>query len=1027
MDSARRLWTSLVMSLLVLLGAASAYAQSSTTGSITGRVQATDASGVLPGVTVTAVHVPTGATYTVYTDEGGRYSIPNVRVGGPYTVNASLDGFQTTEVSGVTVNLGSATAVDIELPQAALAETIEVVAEAEQLINPNRTGAATQVSETQIATLPTVNRSLQDFARTNPYFTVDAGDAAATRVTVAGRNNRYNSIQIDGAVNNDVFGLADTGTPGGQADTQPISLEAVQEIQLVLSPYDVRQAGFTGGGINAITRSGSNEWHGAVFGTQRDESMVGEINGRKVSAFDSEQYGGRLGGPIVRDQAFFFVSGEMNSRENPSGVSADGNATTQFGNRPLAQRVGDVLRTTYGYDAGGLNEFVFETESDLLLAKIDWNAAPNHLLTFRHNYVDAFADRIESGSRPSTSVFSFDSHYYDFTSETNSTVLQLNSSFGSNLFNEARIGYQTVRDQRATTSPFPHVEVREAGTTIFAGINRFSHANALDQDILEITDDLTFLRGNHTITVGTHNEVFSFANLFIDSANGTYIFNTVDQLAAGTPSSYSIGFSTTGNNEVEFDAIQYGVYAGDQWRVNDSLTFSGGLRLDMPTFPDTPSRNPLMFSALGVDTSDVPERMMLWQPRLGFNWAPDTASQLRGGVGVFAGRTPYVWMSNNYQNSGVEFSLLTVTSNVPRFVPSQPPPAITATGAPELNAVDPDFEFPQVARATLAYDRELPWGIQATIEGVYSQALEDAYYTNENLVRSGTLPDGRPLYTRRDTRLGAVYMLRNTSEGDELNLSLQARKRFAMGLDIRANYRYAQADSLADLTSSRAVSNYRFSPQVDPFNPEVNTSIFEIEHRGMLAATYNFATGPVTHDLGLFFNVQSGAPVTYIFNSDVNSDFHGSSQNGNDPIYVPAGPNDVILAGGLTWDQVDAFLRSDDCLNSQRGQIYDRNSCSSPYVRQLDLHYGLGFDIAGTEIEVTADVLNLMNLIDEDEGLYYTTPFNAYNVFRATVDPATNKYRYEPGFTNAVRPGAQYSLHNDRSRWQARLGLKVSF
>ena len=1026
MDSARRRLTSLALSMF-LLGAASVQAQSVTTGNITGRVQGTDDMGVLPGATVTAVHVPTGTTYDVITDETGRFSIPNVRVGGPYTVTAVLDSFQTTQVTNLMVALGAATDVIIELPPSAVAETIEVVADADPLINPNRTGSATAVSQTQLETLPTVNRSIQDMARINPYFTVDAGDSSATRVTVAGRNNRYNTIQIDGAVNNDLFGLADTGTPGGQADTQPIALDALQEIQLVLSPYDVRQAGFTGGGINAITRSGSNEWHGSVYGTQRDEGMVGELDGREVSAFDSEQFGGRLGGPIVRDTAFFFVSGEMNTRENPSGVSADGNATTQFRNPALATSVANVLNTRYGYDPGGLGEFVFENESDLLLAKVDWNAAENHLVTLRHNYVDAFADRIESGSRSSSSVFSFEDHYYDFTSETNSTVLQVNSTFGSDLFNEARIGYQTIRDQRATGQRFPHLEIRDAGSTVFAGINRFSQGNSLDQDILEITDDLTWLMGNHTITVGTHNELFTFSNLFLDAAFGAWTFNSLAAFEANTPNAYAVGFSNTNRDDVEFDVVQYGLYAGDQWRMSDTFTVSGGLRVDIPTFPDTPSRNVLLDDALGIDTSDAPERMVLWQPRLGFNWSPGGNQQVRGGIGIFAGRTPYVWMSNNYQNSGVEFSNLSTTSGGPAFDPNGPAPRTSASFTPRIHAIDPDFEFPQVLRTTLAYDRELPWGVFATVEGVWSQAVKDAYYTNENLVQVGTLPDGRPRFARRDSRIDAVYMLQNTSEGEELNFSTQLRKRFDMGLDIRAQYAWGQSESLADLTSSRAISNYRFSPQVDPTNPQVNTSMFEIEHRGLLSATYNFATGPVNHDIGLFYNVQSGAPITYIFNTDINSDFHGSSGNGNDPIYVPAGPGDVLLEGGLTWEQVDAFLSADDCLNSQRGQIYDRNSCKSPYTRQFDLHYGLGFDVGPTEIEITADVLNLMNLIDEDEGLYYTTPFNAYNVFRARVDPATGKYVYQPGFTGAVTPGAQYALHNDRSRWQARLGLRVSF
>lgn len=1025
MDSARRRWTTLASSLLLLLGAASLQAQSVTTGALTGRVQATDDTGVLPGATVTAVHVPTGTQYVGVADESGRFNIPNVRVGGPYTVTAALDGFQTTQVSEVNVPLGAAANVLIELPPSALSETIEVVADADPLINPNRTGAGTSVSEAAIETLPTVNRSLQDFARTNPYFTIDAGDASATRMSVGGRNNRYNSIQIDGAVNNDVFGLADTGTPGGQADTQPISLDAIQELQLVVSPYDVRQAGFTGGGVNAITRSGSNQWHGSVYGTQRDESFVGELNDQKVSAFEYEQYGLRLGGPIVRDKAFFFVSGETNSRENPDGWAADGSAANQFRDPAFASAVRDVLRNQYGYDPGGLGEFVFNSESDLFLVKLDWNAAPSHLLTLRHNYVDAFADRQDNSVNSGRWVFS--DHTHDFNSETNSTVVQLNSTFGSSLFNEARIGYQTIRDQRVVGPFFPHVEVTGPGGVIaVAGVNRFSQANSLDQDILEITDDLTWIRGDHTFTIGTANQFFTFSNVFLDAFRGFYSFRSLADLQAGQATGgFAVGFSNTGSNAVEFDVRQYGLYAGDQWRMNDNLTLTYGLRVDMPTFPDSPTRNETLFSGLGIDTSDTPSSMLLWQPRLGFNWSPDGLQQVRGGTGIFAGRTPYVWISNNYQNNGIAFSNLSTGATVP-FNPNQAPPRTGTSFLPRIDAIDPDFEFPQVWRTTLAYDRELPWQVQGTVEAIYSKTVEDVRYTNPNLVQNGTLPDGRPRYTRVDPRIDAVYFLDNTSEGEELNLSLQLRKRFEMGLEVRGMYTHSDAESLGDYTSSRAVSNYRHSANFDVTDPDVATSLFEIEHRGLLTALYNFRTGALSHDVGLFYSVQSGAPITYRFSNDVAGAIYGSSGEGNALLYVPSGPDDVLTTGGLTWAEIDAYISSDDCLNSQRGQVYERNSCKQPYVRQLDFHYGLGLDIGPTNVQITADILNLLNLIDEDEGVYYTTPFGTVQPFRATVDPATGKYVYSRGFSS-TSPGGMFSLNSARSRWQARLGLRVSF
>ena len=1017
----------LVAVLLTALGLAGAAGAQVTTGTLAGRVTAESDGSMLPGVTIHAVHEPTGTAYTTTVGDDGRFALPNVRVGGPYRVTATLDGFQTKEVSAVSVSLGATTELVIPLAVAALAESIEVVGTADEFLNPNRAGAASAVSLEQIETLPTLRRTLQDFARTNPYFVVDNNDASSTRVSVAGRNNRYNSIQIDGAVNNDLFGLADTGTPGGAADTQPISLDAIQEIQLVVSPYDVRQGGFTGGGINAITRSGANAFSGSIYGSTRDEDSVGELDGRDVSEFKEEQVGGRLGGPIVQDKAFFFVSAEMNRNDTPTGFSADGGAPNQFRNPALAGEVDDILTNTYGFDPGGLNEFVEGTNSDLIFARVDWNAAPSHLLTLRHNFVDADKDRIESGDRNTTSRFSFPSYYYPFVSETNSTVLQLNSTFSS-MFNEARIGYQRIREERAVAGRFPDVEVRDAGLEVNAGINRFSHRNALDQDILEITDDLTILHGNHTFTVGTHNEFFTFSNLFIDAADGFYGFASLAAFEAGQANSYTVGFPNTGNERVEFDVNQYGLYGGDQWRVNDRFTMQFGLRIDMPTFPDSPSRNPLVDDALGIDTSDAPDSMVLIQPRVGFNWSPDDRQQLRGGIGIFAGRTPYVWMSNNYQNSGVEFSVLNSSCTptpctVVQFDPSQPPPTTGSGGLPTIDAVDPDFEFPQVLRATVGYDREIFWDMQATAELLWSQSVEDAYYTNANLAQTGTLPDGRPRYGRRDSRIFAVYELNNTSEGEEMSASFRLRKLFDFGLDVTAQYVYSDAEAIAELTSSRAVSNFRFAPQTDPLRPDVATTFFEIEDRFTVTASYRFETGPVGHNLALFYNVLSGAPYTMRFANDVN----GDTADGNDLLFVPASADDVVLTGGLTWDQLNGFISSVDCLSEARGGIVDRNACNAPWTHQLDFHYGVEVPIRVVRAEVTLDVLNFLNLIDSDQGRFRIVTNNAYAPIRGAVDSATGKWSYSPAFTGALNEGAQFTTNDLRSRWQAKLGLRLSF
>src|SRR2546428_2791061 len=316
-----------------------------TTGNISGTVTTRTDNAPMPGVTVEAVHLPTGTRYTAVTNSNGYCNMPNARVGGPYRVTATLEGFRATTAENADVRIGETTNIPLTLSMTAVSEAITVTAVSDPIINPNHTGSESQVSTTQIQELPTVNRTLQDFARTNPYFVVDPQQASATQIQVAGRNNRYNNIQIDGAVNNDLFGLADTGTPGGQANTNPISIDAIQQIQLVVSPYDVRQGGFTGGGVNAVTRSGANKFEGSIFGTKRNPSYVGKwvpgttptapgfVNLNKpITKFNQTQYGGRLGGPILGDRLFFFVSGERNRKSQPTGVSADGSAPTNYAN-----------------------------------------------------------------------------------------------------------------------------------------------------------------------------------------------------------------------------------------------------------------------------------------------------------------------------------------------------------------------------------------------------------------------------------------------------------------------------------------------------------------------------------------------------------------------------------------------------------------------------------------------------------------------------------------------------------------------
>ena len=499
----------------------------------------------------------------------------------------------------------------------------------------------------------TLERSLQDFARVNPFFVKTSQNAESESfLSVAGRSGRYNNIQIDGAVNNDLFGLARQGTPGGQANTQPISLDAVSELQLVVAPYDVRQSGFSGGGINVITRSGANAFSGTGYLYSRNEGLVGSgIDDLPIATFFDRQQGASVGGPLVRNRAFFFANIESQRRETPVGYSLDGSSGVDFGRLADAQRIVQIANSRYGYDVpGGFGEIIRGNPNDKFFARTDVNLSPGHRLSLRHNYVNGTAD---VGSQ-SNFRYRFTDNFYLFESATNSTVGQLDSTFG-NAVNQARISFQRIRDRRVPrTAPFPQVTIDlEGRVEIRFGTEQFSTANALDQNIIEIHNDLTWVRGRHQFTIGTHNELFKFRNLFIRDNFGVYEFTSPALFEQGLAQSYSYSFSRTSDprQAAEFWVYQLGFYAGDQWRVRDDLSLTYGVRLDAPVFPDTPAANPLVEQLYARGTDVVPATRN-WLPRIGFNYdlSPDldTRQQVRGGLGLFHGRTPYVWLSNQY-------------------------------------------------------------------------------------------------------------------------------------------------------------------------------------------------------------------------------------------------------------------------------------------------------------------------------------------------------------------------------------------
>ena len=1038
--------------LMVTTGAQVGFGQ--TNGTMTGVVM--DAQkGVLPGATVTAVHVPTGTTYEAVTQGDGHFTMQAVRVGGPYTVKASMTGFKTQEQTNVQVSLGESREVTFTLPLESLSETVTVTAET-QVIDTTRAGTAANIAPQAIEALPTISRGINDFARTSPFFNVAvaaAGDSDAT-LSVAGRNNRYNNMQIDGAVNNDVFGLAASGTPGGQTGTQPISLDAIQEVQLLVSPYDVRQGGFSGGGINAVSKSGSNSLHGGAYYFGRTEKFIGAIPALKTpsnpnpsdvkfTSFKDNQWGVSLGGPILQNTAFFFGNYDRARKDTPLGFSADGSTAQQFGNPTLAQQVAAITQSKYNFNPGGLGDFNKPNYSDKVFARVDVNLGTSHQLTMRTNYVDA---SVSTGSQ-SISTYNLPSHFYYMTDKMVSSVVQLNSSF-KQLFNELRVTYSRERNKRGGqpgTPDFPEVRVYSDNLTqsVYLGTEYSSQANKLNQDIVQVSDDVTYVKGAHTFSFGTQNEFYKFWNLFIQNAMGSYTFSSLANYQAGIAQGYYHYFSNTSDpsQAASFSVRQFGFYAGDKWRVSPKFTVTAGARVDLPRFPDKPHTNPTSVQKFGYATDVVPTPTM-FSPRAGFNWdlSGDSGkrSQIRGGLGMFSGRTPYVWLSNQYGNTGVDFTNLTAsfsTSKPNAFsIPFSADPNKQATSIPgsvaatqTVNMIDPNYKYPQIVRGNIAWDRDLGiLGIYGTAEFLFTKTLKDVAYSNLNYIPSGTtLPDGRTVYKKLDSSVADAMLLTNTNKGSSYTMVFKLERPFKNGFSASASYLYGRAKSVNDGTSSVARSNWTGTPIGLTDVAPLTRSNYDVGSRVNVAVTVPIPTGsPVRASVSLFYNGQYGRPYSIGFSGDVNGDV--ATQ---DLLFVPSSSDQVIVSGG-TWDQLNAFIHADAAASKYIGQIMPRNAARSPWSNQLDGRFAINVPTGGkTKAEITLDVFNVLNLLNKEWGWMYTAGFPGFaSLVRYNgVDAATGKMKYDISTITSSTFAGTFYRDDLRSRWQAQLGARFRF
>lgn len=1054
----RNLYASVALVPLAVLSAHLGWAQGATTSAMNGVI--TDKSGAgLPGATVIAVHTPTNTQYVAPTNSEGRFNIQGMRVGGPYTVRVTFIGYADAVRENITLSLGQNQRLDINLSEATqqLNEVV-VTSGRDQVINSGRTGAATSVSREQIQRLPTLNRSLQDFIRVSPQA---SGGGSSS---LGGANNRYNNITIDGAVNNDVFGLAGSGTPGGQSGTSPISLDAIQELQIVLAPYDVTLGNFTGGGINAVTRSGTNDLSASIYGFGRNQSIVGRsvTDNSKAAEFYNYQSGARVGGAIVKDKVFFFLNAEISRRSEPLSF-VPGSAGTLL-DPTVISTIASTALSRYGYDVGTSGEINRLTESNKIFGRLDFNLSENHQLTVRHNFVKAFDDNI---TRTATAL-RFGSNSYKFNNVTNSTVAELNSRFGSTS-NKLLLSYSRIRDTRGTPGDlFPTFEINQSGNRYTFGTERSSGFNELDQDIIEVTDNVTRALGKHTITLGTHNEFFKFRNLFINNGVGYYQFPSLDAFLQSKPNRVQAAYAKADNGQAEFSAMQFGVYAQDEYSPVDNLRLTLGVRLDAPFFFDNPPVNEGVSTRFGnnISTKNTPNGQLLWAPRLGFNWDVnnDAKIQVRGGTGIFTGRVPFVWISNSFTNSGLIQGAVdvsnptTVETNIAQIPTTYSAGAVKQS---EINVLSDDFKLPQVWRSNLAVDFRLPGDVVATLEGIYSKTLNDIYYQNINLVAPiGRLagPDQRPVYAnttnaadrRIDQNYTNVLLLQNTNKGYRYNATAQLQKQFKSGLNTSVAYTYGMSKEVNSGASSTALSNWQFNQvQFDPNNPELGYSVNDRRHRVLATGGYTFryAGDKLATNISVLYEGLAGQPIAYVYGAG-GRDLNNDGAFTNDLIYIPRdvrNPDEIRLVktptSGTVVDprsieeiqnQLEAFIEKDPYLRKHRGQYAERFGARTPWTQQVDIRVAQDFNfMAGGKkntLQVSFDIQNVGNLINDSWGRQYSVSNNAIELLRPETIGGNN---VRPTFsfpsTFAANKNVGYNISPFNSRWQGQLGVRYTF
>ncbi|WP_373068828.1 carboxypeptidase regulatory-like domain-containing protein [Gemmatimonas sp.] len=1082
-------WLSLAVTVVALTVGASKplAAQGTTTGAITGLVT-DEKNAPVPNVSVEVVNRSNGAKASQITRDNGRFFIPNLEVG-TYTVIARRIGFAPQTRTDVVVSLTQTTRLDFQLreqaTQLATVRTEAVTTTSD--FSATRQGVQTVLTDTLVRRLPTLNRDVTDLIRNSPQVNV----AQDGRISAAGQNNRFNNIQIDGVSLANRFGLGSSPTVGAQVGGRALPLDAIKEFQVLVSPYDVRQGNFTGALVNAVTQSGTNEFKGSAFLYYRDQQMGRDTAFLRTSPFVRRQLGFSLGGPIIKNKLRFFATVETSQNVAPSaGPFYDPTSPTGLVNSPVAAarittaQVDSFVNylSSKGIAAG--TGALQSNENPLLntFVRLDYQLSGNTRLVLRNIYNDQEAFDFSR----SLGQFNFTSNGFRRTEKSNQIVGQAFTNFGNGFSNEFTVGLTTTRFKRVPDVLAPQVLVQNIGGTgsgigFRAGTEANSVGNELREDLYEIQNNFTMPLGNHIVSIGTRNEIYKAYNSFLQNGYGNYTFNSLSDFVANrAPASFSGSGGLGGDVVANFSAAQLAGYIQDQWTVTPRFTTTVGLRIDVPLFFDKPSFAATVQRDFGRSTADLPSGNLQFSPRIGFNWdaTGDQKNQIRGGVGLFQGIPAYVWMANQFQNTGAGLAQFTCGGGVtatngaaPLFnaTPVSPRGCGLRTNGTAgrslddgtilgtVNLADPDLKFPQLLRATLGYDRKLPGDVIATFDGLYSRSINSFFYNNINIPQTGRIDaQGRTVFANFAANgvptvspLFPVYgsnviELSNQSKDYAYSATGQLRKRFSGAFEGSVAYTYGRSYSVTDLTSSVALSNWQFGRVYSGLQTDqpVSASAFDQPHRLLINGTYTAPWKSNQTNVTFYYSKASGTPYSFTYSGNGGrGDMNGDGSNANDPIYIPTGPTDPKMGfsqttvGGVTLTpaqqaaNLDQFIKDNSCLESQRGTIMKRTSCRNPMFDRFDVTLEQQLPtIRGERATLRLDIFNAANLLNSKWGRIKSASGNSNASLLqvqslTSADPATQVPVVT--FTNNFNPS--FTPLNFSQFYQVQASLRLSF